>query len=379
MRLLFYDFTLPYLMADSNYPVGGWAVQLYSWIKGLRANGHHVGVLTWEGANQYVNKELDFEMIETYDPKKGLKVVKYLYYYIPTIYKKSVKYNPDVIIQACAGLNTGIMAFIAGRINVPFVHRVANDVDADQRYRLNLLKYEQKSYEFGLKRANIILCQNSYQYDQLKGKYKNKRCDIIYNPFFSEHLTMFEEPIEGRTFVAWVGVFKKQKNLTLLHQIAQLMPKTIFKIAGGPGRNMDNVTKTALSKLENLSNVEFVGYLSREDLFSFLSKAVVLLNTSHYEGFSNTFLEAFSTGTPVVAPENVDPDHIIQRHGLGAAVNDFSNFPSFIKQITENENIFNETSQRCRKYVHENHNPKLLAKRLVEILSPICGISCPSG
>jgi glycosyltransferase involved in cell wall biosynthesis len=102
-----------------------------------------------------------------------------------------------------------------------------------------------------------------------------------------------------------------------------------------------------------------------------LSEALALLNTSHHEGFSNTFLEAFSTGTPVISPEKVDPDHIIRKHALGASVDDVSDFPSVIRQLSENQDRFEETSQRCREYVYKNHDPQLLARRLVEILSKI--------
>ena len=51
MKILFVDFTLPYLLKDSEYPVGGWAVELNTWLKGLSANNIHAGVLSWKGAN----------------------------------------------------------------------------------------------------------------------------------------------------------------------------------------------------------------------------------------------------------------------------------------------------------------------------------------
>ena len=367
MKILFTDFTLPYLLKDSSYPVGGWAVELNSWINGLRVNGHEVGVLTWKGANAFVNKKLDFDLIETYDPDKGIKILKYFYYYIPEQYKKAKNYAPDVIIQACSGIATGIMSFIANKLRVPFIYRVANDMDADQRYRTRLLKYEQIAYKYGLKKTDVILCQNSYQYDNLKIKFPEKSLHILHNPFLKTHDTNIYS-FEDRKYVAWLGVFQKQKNLSLLYKIAKQVPEINFKIAGMPGNSMDNDTQNALKNLKELSNIGFVGYLPRKQVPSFLSNAACLLNTSHYEGFSNTYLEAFSAGTPVIAPVNADPDHIIKKNGLGFAVKNNSDFPVVIQGVFENKEKFVEISKQCQKYVYKNHNPEILAKRLVDII-----------
>jgi len=225
MRFLFIDFTLPYLLKDTEYPVGGWAVQLNAWIKGLTTCGHQVGVLTWKGANDFIQKPLEFELIDTYDPAKGIKVLKYFYNYVPTLYKKSSEYQPDVIVQACAGLNTGIMAWIARRLKTPFVHRIANDVDADQRYQKILKKYEQKAYEYGLKKSVMVFCQNSYQYKSLRSKFPNKPLQIIANPFIPPCLSNKEIPsYKERNYIAWIGVFKKQKNILNYPQHHMILP-----------------------------------------------------------------------------------------------------------------------------------------------------------
>ena len=41
-----------------------------------------------------------------------------------------------------------------------------------------------------------------------------------------------------------------------------------------------------------LPNIKFVGFIPRNEISSFLGDAYLLLNTSFYEGFSNTFLES---------------------------------------------------------------------------------------
>ena len=77
MKILWVDFALPFLLKDSNYPVGGWAVELRSWLIGAERTGNPAGVLTFSGANAFVNKDLPFDLVETYDPKKGIKFLTY--------------------------------------------------------------------------------------------------------------------------------------------------------------------------------------------------------------------------------------------------------------------------------------------------------------
>lgn len=368
MKILFIDFTLPYLLKDAKHPIGGWAVQLNAWISGLCANGHRAGVLTWKGANSFINRRLDFDLIETYNPDKGVKIVKYFYGYIPALYKKTIQYKPDCIIQACAGLNTGIMAYISKRLNIPFFYRCTSDIDADDRYKRKLLKYEQIAYQYGIKQARAIICQNKYQYLHFKHRYPKIESYILPNPFYKipELPTV---PFFDRTYIAWLGVFRKEKNLPLLYEIARKCPEMVFKITGTPEKNLDGNTKKALIGLGELTNVEFTGYLPRRDIPQFLSKAIALLNTSHYEGFSNTFLEAFAVGTPVIALEKVDPNLIIAKNKLGFSVKDESDFSKIIKNLTNNKQQYDAISSKGKEYVRINHDPAILAKKLIEILT----------
>jgi glycosyltransferase involved in cell wall biosynthesis len=164
-----------------------------------------------------------------------------------------------------------------------------------------------------------------------------------------------------------VGIFQYQKNLPSLLKVVKNLKEIKFKIAGSDGNNMDGDTKEALKDLKECGNVEFVGYLKKSEIIPFLSKAYALLNTSHYEGFSNTFLESFLAGTPVITTNEVDPDNIVRDNNLGRVAGNHGSLSGQITSLMKSDE-YNYIAKKCRRYVLEKHAPELSAKRFIESL-----------
>ena len=119
----------------------------------------------------------------------------------------------------------------------------------------------------------------------------------------------------------------------------------------------------ALEKLKKLKNVEFVGHIERDDILGFLGKAYALFNTSIFEGFSNTFLEAFAAGTPIVTRQKIDPDNIIATNRLGIIVKENNQIAEAIKALINDTN-YNTMAQKCQTYLVSNHESSVIAKQL---------------
>ena len=373
MKLLFVDFKLPQLLKDAEFPAGGWTVQLRQLLLGLAEAGHRCGVLTWKGANAYVGAQSVCDLIETYDPARGIRRLRLLTYYLPSFYRATRSYRPDVIIQSCASTDTATTALTAWSLKIPFVHRIASDIDADGRNVRYLNPRDRVGFYYGLRSCQLVICQNSHQLGHIRRQFPAKASGVLYNAIQIPSSAAALRPRAKRSYVAWLGNFSRPKNLPLLLEVAQALPEIEFRIAGTLTIDQQHApTLQALDALKRLANVTFVGYVKRDAVWDFLNGAIALLCTSDFEGFSNTFLEAFATGTPVVLRSIVDPDAIIRENGLGLVANDSGALVRGLREMCAmNADRHEALGQHCRRYVEDHHAPAAAVRKLISILEPM--------
>ena len=376
-RILIENYNLLDLLENDSKSTGGACAQLHATALGLTKIGCEVNVLVTKSSDQ-LNNYSNYNVTEVFNKEKGVKIIRWLYYRIPRIIKIMKNNRPEIIIQECAGVNTFLYAIMAKIMNAKFVYLIANDMEVDGRIleKLNSRDWSFSyykdyitsniivmMYKIGLLMSSVIICQNKYQHSFIKKK-GYKKSLVLYNAFKNNNKISNCLTFDERKYIAWAGKFVYQKNLTDLYYIANNNPNLSFKIAGILGySNVDGKTLKALDDLKLLDNISFVGQLPNEEYFSFLSKAIFLLNTSHYEGFSNTFIEAISVGTPIVTL-GVNPDSILNKYKLGF-VTKRENLSELIdKKISAfNYSRFND---RANLYLKEFHDYITVANKIIK-------------
>ncbi len=366
-KYLFLDDMLVNVLQKEQKPSGGAAVQTCAWIHGLMNQGHDVASITdWAGEEELKEEYKDFKLIALYDRNRGIRWLRWLYYRIPFIYKSIRQNKPDYFIQGIPGWTSTIYGVICLLLSVKYVIRVSNDNIIDHRISQFYGKWHIRLLNLGLTMSYAIICQNNYQFEQLTKRFPRKKIIKFGNPFYNQgigHLVPFNE----RKYIAWIGLFQYQKNMELLYDIASTLPNYLFRIAGKEcSSNMDISARKSLAKLKTLNNVQFTGFIDRNSILKFLTQSKFLLNTSHYEGFSNTFLEAMFCGTPIISTKGANPDSIINKKLLGMIYETPYDIAYFIDNLSENN--YNLMSQRCVKYVNEFHDPYILAAKLSSFL-----------
>jgi glycosyltransferase involved in cell wall biosynthesis len=362
--ILFCDDSYLSLLYDPWFKSGGATRQVVAWVDGLTQLGVNVKVLGAHSKEEFFRQRAN--TILSYDPNRGIPKLRYVYIRGPGLIKGLLRSGADFVYYGVPSPYAGFLALCTFLTRRRFILRVSNDIFVDERARGGFGWLRYGWFFLGFKVADSILCQNDYQLRKLQARYPGK-VHKIHNPYAGV-LLQRAAAFEDRKYVVWIGIFQHQKNLPLLLQIARESPKVEFRVAGGHDKRLDRKDQGALEKLGQLPNVRFMGFLDHPGVCRLLDQAFLLLNTSHYEGFSNTFLEAFSRGTPVFTLRQNDPDGILAAHGLGRVFSESGGIAPGIADFIGEPSAFEAMSTRCLRYMEEHHDLTTQATHFLELI-----------
>lgn len=145
-----------------------------------------------------------------------------------------------------------------------------------------------------LRLANLVLCLNEGSRQYLIENYKLSRVEKISNfiqmpPFInrSYHIT-------PNLKIIFVGHVIPSKGVLEIFTLALLLPQHEFFLVG-------NSTWYESQRIAIPNNVQLVGEVSRDKVYSLLYSSDVFLFPSHSEGFPLSILEAMGAQLPIVA------------------------------------------------------------------------------
>lgn len=321
---------------------GGIAVQLKLWMDAFYNNGWEVNALSrhcdWIDENgvkfhkiKHV-KKLDF-LLDWFEILRILSHVK-----------------PDLILirgaqRVCYPLSVisrffGSKLILFGASDVNFIPGKANVGNT-----VNI-----KLYERAVKNSiDYIVTQNSAQSQSLR-KYFNRDSLVIPNIWSSDiSLTHFDEK---KYDVIWVSNFRRLKRAEWVIYAAQHLPQFNFIIVGGS--NDDAYYNEIRDDADKLNNVEFIGARSLNETSQLISASKILLCTSEYEGFPNTFLQAWSSNVPVIS--TVDPNNIIIEHSIGCRINSKDDLIDCITMLLNDSSLYQSIAGNIRDYFETAHS-----------------------
>jgi len=223
--------------------------------------------------------------------------------------------GPDVVYQRVGGAYTAAAAWYARRRGRRMVWHVSSNNDvAATPWRADLRapfeQLDRRLIDFGAARATRIVVQNREQASAIQRRYG--RADAIRIPNFHPLPAAAPRPRDARPVVAWVANLKPLKQPELFVRLAQdLRDRTDARFLMIGAQQMDGPAWEALqATIRSLPNLEYAGGLSPAEVNLRLAQSHLLVNTSQYEGFPNTFIQAWMRELPVLSL-NVDPDGLL--------------------------------------------------------------------
>jgi glycosyltransferase involved in cell wall biosynthesis len=274
------------------------------------------------------------------------------------------KIGPSVIYQRGGLPYLASAVYYCGNHSCSVIWHIASENDVmplQFGWRQSLLFnwIDKKFLEYGIKNTNYIIGQTKHQNELLKRNY-GIECDFIVPNFHPEPTKEIikEPPVK----VLWISNIKSLKKPEVFINLAEHFTgrdSLRFIMIGRPGsRSYQRKLSKRMSKFNNL---DYLGEKSLEEVNAVLCRSHILINTSIYEGFPNTFIQAWMRNVPVVS-SNVDPDDILKRYKIGFHSVTFDQMVNDVETLVKNRPLREEMGERAQKYAFENHSTENIKK-----------------
>ena len=291
----------------------------------------------------------------------------------PDLYRALSLLRPNVIYQRVGCAYTGIAAYYARRRGACLVWHAANDSDFDRKMRVlerNFVRafVEASLLAYGIRRADRVVVQTHHQATLLRDNFSRKADAVIANfhPAPNE-IRVPDEPLR----IVWIANFKRSKQPDAFLQLAEDLRELTcirFVMIGAPALGGDTAqwNDVLMRRIAALPNLTYLGQLSQADVNCQLSGAYAFVNTSLYEGFPNTFVQAWLRGIPVVSLI-VNPDGVLNGESVGIHAGTAQRLAEVIRRLVEDRALRDRMAQNAVKYAREFHSMKN-AERLVQVI-----------
>lgn len=363
------------------YSSGGYEIQLYYICQGLIKKRWTVNYLAeHDSENRFYDQNIYIHLIQpkyffSFINKKAFKLTSPNAYSI--IYQRSRNnFSCGLIGLRLARKSKAKFVFGLGCIDDLYSYFLTKSLWKNKK--INFLKkilatpdtlIKDFLFPYNIKKADLIISQNREQQELCKKRYGQDSVIVrSIHPPVDKVIVKNNPPV-----VCWIANARPVKQpelfLELIEGLQDLVQIQKIRFIMVLGRNIQMYKNTALmQRLKKYSSVEVLGQLTIDEANGVMEKSSILVNTSIYEGFSNTFIQAWLRETPVVSL-NSDPDDIIKDYQIGFHSKTMDQLKNDVRYLIENPDVRTSMGKKARAYAEEHHHPDKIAKQLDELFT----------
>lgn len=344
--------TWPLLSRSTTIPVvGGAELQQVIISRELVRRGYEVSMVSHDYGQEEGAVVDGVKVHRMCAPDAGIRVVRFVHPRFTSLWRALKVADADVYYQRTSAVATGYLAAFCRAHGRRSVFAGASDVDFMPGQESIAYARDRWIYAWGVRHVDAIFAQNPCQVENVRRHY-GREAVLIPNCY---------EPPPGaradpRGYVLWVGNVRPQKRPEYLLEVARRLPRHRFVMVGGNDTDRKSIEyaraiRAEAARLGNVTVHEFKPFHETERLFD---GARVVLSSSSYEGFPNTFLQAWARGAPTVAFVDTGSRH------RGGPVYEIARDPddaaSRLDRLMRDDAAWDEASRRVREHFGEAHS-----------------------
>lgn len=343
----------PVMSGDTSISmVGGAEVQQSVIAPALAARGYRVSMITMDHGQPEGTEVRGVRIHKAYQPDEGLPVVRFVFPRMTKLWDALKRVDADVYYQRTAAVSTAVTAAFCRRHGRYGIYAGASDVDfVPGRQDIEYAR-DRRLHEWGVRNMDRVLVQNATQLETLKANYG---IDGVLIPNAFPTLPSDRSRHEGG-YVLWVATVRPSKRPELMLELARRMPNHRFVMIGGPdpGRKAEEYFASIAEQAARVPNIEFKGYMPFAEAEGWFDGARVLVNTSLYEGFPNTFLQSWSRGVPTVA--FIDTGSRLDGEPVYDSVADVDEMAWKVDRLMREDLAWESASRRAAAFFRDSHS-----------------------
>jgi glycosyltransferase involved in cell wall biosynthesis len=344
--------TWPILSGNVDIPVVGGAEVQQSFIApALAQRGYRVSMICSDYGQPDESVVNGVTVYKTCKPDAGIPVLRFLHPRLTSMWSTLKRVDADVYYNRTASVTTAVTAEFCRMHGRHSIYAGASDVDFVPGQEDIRFGRDKKIFQHGVRRVDKVLVQNEAQRKTLAEHYGREGV-LVPN--------CYAPPPGARAdragYVLWVATVRPSKRPELLLELARRLPHHRFVVIGGSdpdrrGMEYHAAKRDAAAKLPNGAFRGFVPFAQADRVFD---GARVVVNTSLYEGFPNTFLQAWARGVPTVAFVDTGSRHEGQPVYDIAA--DMDNATARIDRLMRDDIAWHVASQRAEAHFTAHHS-----------------------
>jgi len=331
----------------------------------LASQGYAVTSLVGDFGQRALEHIDGVEVRKTFALGDGVPGLRFFSPRLPATWAALKAADADVYYASCAGAMAGVVAAFCRRHRRRFVFRVASDADCAPATLMLDAARDRMLYRYGLRRADAVLVQTRRQAELLLRNYGVRAGTA---GMFSDLPASVPGFGARAADLLWLANMRPMKRPGWFIDIARQAPELRCVMAGGAHPNEAALYRSVAGAALALPNLRFHGQLRFGATRALFAAARIFVNTSSFEGFPNTYLQAWANGVPVIA--TFDPDGLIAAEGLGVVVDSAGAAVAQARALLASPLRWTDCSARCRAYAETRLAPDSVAAPYLAAMVP---------
>jgi glycosyltransferase involved in cell wall biosynthesis len=279
--------------------------------------------------------------------------------------------DADVYLSAGAGAEVGAYAVICRLLRRRFVYVVASSADLSDGEGSPYGPWR-SLHALGIRLAHAVVCRTDEQRCRLKLRYGREGALIR-----TGHPVPPASALAagGKTAILWVGRLHPLKQPALFLDLAERLPTERFVMVVMGDEAHEDLRRSIRGRAAALPNVTVHEDVVWREVGRVFEEAKLFVNTSRYEGFPNTFVQAAMYATPILS-WGVDPDGILTRYRIGlCAGRSFERLVAEAERLCASDPQRAEMGRRARDYATRYHDLERSVRDLKTLMHALssCG------